>query len=88
MENCNVKYCQSCGMPLNTEVLGTNLDGNKNEDYCIYCYKEGNFTAECTMDEMIDFCIPHMVNGNNNMTEEKAKCMMQEFFPTLKRWKE
>ena len=27
------KFCQSCGMPLTEEVLGTNADGSKNEDY-------------------------------------------------------
>ena len=26
------KFCQSCGMPLTEEVLGTNADGTKNED--------------------------------------------------------
>ena len=30
------KFCQSCGMPLTEEVLGTNADGSKNEDYCMY----------------------------------------------------
>ena len=25
--------------------------------YCTYCYQNGGFTADCTMDEMIDFCI-------------------------------
>ena len=35
------KFCQSCGMPLTEEILGTNADGIKNEDYCIYCYKDG-----------------------------------------------
>ena len=28
-----VKFCQSCGMPLTDDVLGTNADGSKNEDY-------------------------------------------------------
>ena len=37
------KFCQSCGMPLTEEILGTNADGTKNEDYCIYCYKDGKF---------------------------------------------
>ena len=31
-----MKYCQSCGMPLTDELLGTNADGSKNEDYCIF----------------------------------------------------
>ena len=51
-----MKFCQSCGMPLTDDVLGTNADGSKNEDYCIYCYKDGKFLQECTMDEMIEHC--------------------------------
>ena len=41
-------------MPLTEEVLGTNADGTKNEDYCMYCYKDGQFLQDCTMDEMIE----------------------------------
>ncbi|MBQ9650583.1 MAG: transcriptional regulator, partial [Prevotella sp.] len=28
-----MKFCQSCGMPLTADVLGTNADGSKNEEY-------------------------------------------------------
>ena len=38
------KICQSCGMPITSnEMLGTNADGVKNEDYCKYCYECGEF---------------------------------------------
>lgn len=82
-----MKFCQSCGMPLNDEVLGSNADGSKNEDYCCYCYKDGKFTADCTMEEMIDFCVGPMVEHNPELTREAAKERMMQFFPTLKRWK-
>lgn len=87
MENQNVSYCQSCGMPFNTDVLGTNSDGSKNNEYCTYCFKDGKFTADISMNEMIEFCIPHMVNANKDISEEKARNIMQQFFPNLKRWK-
>lgn len=84
-------FCQSCGMPLTDELLGTNTDGSKNEEYCIYCYKDGAFTSDCTMDEMIEFCVQFVDEVNKNMpkplTKEEYKQMMREFFPTLKRWK-
>ena len=51
-----MKFCQSCGMPLTNEMLGTNADGSPNEDYCIYCYKDGKFTHDMTMEQMIDHC--------------------------------
>ncbi len=83
------KYCQSCGMPMGAtdEEYGTNADGSKSEDYCKYCYDNGAFTQNCTMDEMIEICVPHMASGDSGMKEDEARKMMKEFFPTLKRWK-
>jgi len=83
------KYCQCCGMPMGAtdEMYGTNADGSKSDDYCKYCFENGAFTADCTMDEMIEFCVPHMATANSGMSEDTARNMMREFFPTLKRWK-
>jgi len=83
------QYCQSCGMPMGTtdEMYGTEKNGDKSKDYCQYCYVLGEFTSKSTMEEMIEFCIPHMASANIQMSEEEARNMMNEFFPTLKRWK-
>ena len=67
------KFCQSCGMPLTDEILGTNADGSKNEDYCIYCYKDGKFLQECTMDEMIAFCAQFVDEVNKNLPQPITK---------------
>ena len=85
------KLCQSCGMPLESnEVFGTNADGSKNEDYCCYCFAEGEFTKDCTMDEMIAHCIEFLDDFNKDSevkySKEEAIIAMKEFFPTLKRW--
>lgn len=86
-----IKFCQSCGMPLNDENRGTNADGSKNEDYCMYCYQNGKFTNDCTMDEMIEFCAQFVDEVNKNMpkpmTKDEYKDMMRQYFPMLKRWK-
>lgn len=82
-----MNFCQSCAMPLSDDVLGTEKDGGKSRDYCSYCYKDGAFTAECTMEEMIGVCAPMMAEHNPDMTEEGVKEQMRQFFPTLKRWK-
>ena len=84
-----MKFCQSCAMPMGEEVelYGTNADGSPNPDYCKYCYKNGAFTADVTMDQMIEICVPHMVESNPDMTADTARGMMRSFFPTLKRWK-
>ena len=40
----NVKFCQSCGMPLDKEeVKGTQKNGLKSDEYCKYCYGNGVF---------------------------------------------
>ena len=82
------RYCQSCAMPMgNTdEMYGTNADGSKSTDYCQYCYVNGAFTSNATMDEMIEICVPHMASANSGMSEDDARKMMRKFFPTLKRW--
>ncbi|MDR2704045.1 MAG: zinc ribbon domain-containing protein [Cellulomonadaceae bacterium] len=81
-------FCQSCGMPMEGQTFGTNADGSTNNAYCAYCFADGAFTKECTMEEMIDFCAPMMPeNTGGQMTEAQAREMMAEFYPTLKRWK-
>ena len=85
------KFCQSCGMPLTDEILGTNADGSKNEDYCIYCYKDGKFLQDCTMDEMIEHCAQFVDEVNKNLPQPMTKAeyigQMKTYFPHLKRWR-
>lgn len=84
------KFCQSCGMPLNDEILGTNADGSKNEDYCIYCYKDGTFTGDFTMEEMVEYCSMFVGEYNKNTGQNLTACqykeVLRQFYPTLKRW--
>ena len=82
-----MNFCQSCAMPLADEKLyGTNADGSKNEDYCIYCFKDGEFTLDMSMDEMMNFCIDKMVEVHPEMDKAEASAMMKDVFPKLKRW--
>ena len=86
------RYCQSCGMPMETDaLLGTNADGSANQDYCCYCYKDGAFVQDCTMEGMIEHCIKYLdeFNGasNTQFSKEEAIEQMKKFFPMLKRWK-
>jgi radical SAM superfamily enzyme len=84
-------FCQSCGMPLNDDILGTNSDGSKNQEYCTYCYKDGAFTGDFTMEEMVEFCAQFVdefnKNTGQNLTKEAYKDVLRQFYPSLKRWK-
>lgn len=85
------KFCQSCGMPLQKqEDYGTNPDGSRNEDYCCYCFENGAFTMDCTMEEMINHCAQFVDEWNKDSdvayTKEEAIAQMKLYFPSLKRW--
>ena len=86
----NTKICQSCGMPLTDEVLGTNADGSKNHEYCIYCYKDGAFTGDFSMEYMAEYCSMFVEEYNKhtgkNLTACEYKQELLKLYPSLKRW--
>lgn len=78
-------------MPLTNEYRGTNADGSLNDDYCVYCYKEGKFTQDFTMSQMIELCLRFLDQMNaqtgRDLTPTQAKEQMLQHFPHLKRWR-
>lgn len=76
--------CQCCGMPLEDSIISREKDGTMNEDYCQWCYADGTYTYS-DMDDLIETCLPHMVN--ENFTEEQARAYMKEMLPQLDYWK-
>ena len=88
MKDQTMRFCQSCGMPLtDAGQHGTEADGSPSPDYCAYCYRQGQFVGEMTMEEMIDFCVPHMVQADPSLSQEQARARMSRSFPLLKRWR-
>ena len=47
--------------------------GSKNEDYCMYCYKDGKFLQDCTMDEMIEHCARFVDEVNKGLPQPITK---------------
>ena len=76
--------CQCCGMPLQDEIIGKDKDGTPNEAYCKWCYADGTYTYS-DMDDLINVCIPHMVN--ESFSEEQARAYLKQVLPTLDYWK-
>ena len=85
------QFCQSCGMPLTEEHFSTNADGTANTDYCSYCFKDGAFTQNVTMEEMINQCLEYLTEYNKDaeqtLSKEEAIVQMRQYFPMMKRWK-
>lgn len=81
------KACQSCGMPLEHEdQYGTDAQHHKTDEYCKYCYKEGEFVQpELTMEGMIQQSVPFLVE--KGMQKEEATSMLRNYLPFLKRWR-
>ena len=80
--------CQSCGMPLTADspLFAHHADGSINPHYCSYCYKDGAFTQDITLEDMIKQSIPYVVQNNPSLTEAIAQNMMEKTLPYLARW--
>ncbi|MDU1905182.1 MAG: zinc ribbon domain-containing protein [Dysgonomonas sp.] len=86
------QICQSCGMNMKSaEDSGTNANGTRNTEYCLYCYQDGAFTRDVTMEEMMETNLQYIDHWNketgNNFTVEEARPILRQFLSTLKRWK-
>ncbi len=77
--------CQSCGMPLSDDLLAREPDGAFNEQYCKWCWEDGRFVQDCTMEEMVEHCIQFMPLSQTE--PEVCRAYMRGLLPTLDRWK-
>lgn len=79
-------FCQCCGMPLSEDsMISREKDRSFNEDYCTWCYADGNFTYP-TQDSLVDFLIAHIPNPDNQSEGERRK-MFAIQLSQLKHWK-
>lgn len=70
-------------MPLHQlNEFGTDKKGIRVKDYCQYCFKDGQFTSDSTMDEMVELCAKYMTDISKN----EAVTHLRQKLPTLKRW--
>ena len=77
--------CQCCGMPLEDENIGRDADGLFNEEYCKWCYANGEYIYH-NMDDLIEVCVRNM--ASEEFPPEQARKYMEELLPKLDYWKE
>ena len=76
--------CQCCGMPLEDSNISKEKDGIFNEEYCKWCYADGEYLYH-DMDDLIDVCVGHM--ANEQFTPEQVRIYMKDMLPKLDYWK-
>ena len=78
--------CQCCGMPLNEDsMISKEADGSFNEDYCQWCYADGQFAYQ-TKDSLLDFLISHMPNPEG-LPDTARRQQYDQHLSQLKHWK-
>ena len=75
--------CQCCGMPLEDSNTSKEKDGFFNEQYCKWCYADGEYMYS-DMDDLIEVCVKNMVN--ERYSEDDVRKYLQETLPKLDYW--
>ena len=76
--------CQCCGMPLEDINISREKDGFFNEEYCKWCYADGNF-CYTSIEELTDFLVAHM--SGEGWPADQARAYFEKQLPTLNYWK-
>lgn len=77
--------CQCCGMPLEDSNTSKETDGCFNEEYCKWCYADGEYMYH-NMDDLIEVCVKHM--ANEQFAPEQVRLYMKDMLPKLNYWKQ
>lgn len=75
--------CQCCGMPLDDTTISREPGGAFNEDYCKWCYTDGEFAYD-SLEELMSFLVPHM--SNDAWPPEQVRAYLADMLPKLKHW--
>ena len=75
--------CQCCGMPLEDSVISKEKDGDFNEDYCKWCYADGEYMYS-NMDDLIDVCVKNLVSEEHS--ESEVRSYLKATLPKLDYW--
>lgn len=76
--------CQCCGMPLDDLSISKEPDGTFNDEYCKWCYTDGQFVYS-SLEELTDFLVDHI--SNEKFPAEQARTYLESELPKLKHWK-
>lgn len=87
MERPKGPFCQSCSMPMEKpEDFGTDESGDRTNNYCHYCFQNGEFTnPDITLGQMTEIVVKNMIE-KMKIPEDQARQITQSFLPKFVRW--
>ena len=79
------RICQCCGMPIDESIVSVDKDGKYNEEYCKYCFVDGEYTYD-NMDELIEYCIEN--RKTDELDSDEFRLYLKQMLPKLNYWKD
>ena len=76
--------CQCCGMPLEDSNISKEINGVFNEEYCKWCYADGEYVYK-NMDDLVEFLAGHL--ANESFSSDQVRAYMKKSLPKLNYWK-
>ena len=77
--------CQCCGMPLEDSIISKECNGELNEDYCKWCYSDGQFAYQ-SKEALLNYLVEHMPNPDHLQNKER-RTQFDLYLSKLKHWK-
>lgn len=78
-------FCQCCGMPLENDAdLSREPDGAINEEYCRWCYRDGEFAYK-SVQELTEYLVGAF--SGPQWPEADARAYYGQALPKLPHWK-
>lgn len=82
--------CQSCGMDISDDIhKGTNEDKSLSQEYCSFCFTDGSFAKNITLEEQVETGLnysPEYISAKTQEEKDKIRKQAKEYLSTLKRW--
>lgn len=78
--------CQSCGLPFTKSISGHYPDGSLSEEFCINCFKDGEFVEQSLSLHQLEVRLYKMAKIKKEISIQEAHQVVRILL-NLKRWK-
>ncbi|WP_029033606.1 zinc ribbon domain-containing protein [Salinimicrobium terrae] len=78
--------CQCCGLPFSPKIRGTNRDQSLSSDYCLDCFKNGEFRDHHLTIQDMEKKLLIRARHHDEISLEEAHDTIK-ILPDLKRWR-